>query len=255
MILRRLSGNLKQQNWTAIAIELLIVILGVFIGTQVSNWNADRLEKVETRRMLEQLGPSLKSLTDYFETARSYYAITRGYAGVALRGWSGDAKVGDRDFVVAAYQASQITGIGTNGASWATVLGADRLRKVDDPRIRDGLSFLMATDYSNIDVGAVDTPYRRNVRRVIPLELQDRIRVSCGDRANPAKPLFVMLPKTCDLAIAPAEAADVARRLRAAPQLAEDLNWHMAAVAALLANLDSFELTTHDLQRRTASLP
>ena len=42
MILRRLTENLKQQHWTAIGIELVIVVPGVFIGMQVSNWNEDR---------------------------------------------------------------------------------------------------------------------------------------------------------------------------------------------------------------------
>jgi hypothetical protein len=37
MILRRLTQNLRAQNWTAIVIELLIVVVGVFIGTQVAN--------------------------------------------------------------------------------------------------------------------------------------------------------------------------------------------------------------------------
>jgi len=41
MILRRFMEHLKLQHWTAIGIELLIVILGVFIGTQVSNWKPE----------------------------------------------------------------------------------------------------------------------------------------------------------------------------------------------------------------------
>ena len=42
MILRRLAEHLKQQHWTGVFIELVIVVLGVFLGMQVSNWNADR---------------------------------------------------------------------------------------------------------------------------------------------------------------------------------------------------------------------
>lgn len=42
MILRRLVENLNQQNWTAIAIEFVLLVLGVFLGIQVSNWNAER---------------------------------------------------------------------------------------------------------------------------------------------------------------------------------------------------------------------
>lgn len=52
MFLRRIIENLKTQNWTAIAIEFAIVIVGVFLGTQVSNWNQERIEKSETAQLL-----------------------------------------------------------------------------------------------------------------------------------------------------------------------------------------------------------
>lgn len=44
MILRRIAQRLKQHDWTAVAIELAMVIVGVFIGIQVSNWNESRKE-------------------------------------------------------------------------------------------------------------------------------------------------------------------------------------------------------------------
>lgn len=45
MILRRIVDRLKQQEWTAVAIELVIVVLGVYIGLQASNWNAERADR------------------------------------------------------------------------------------------------------------------------------------------------------------------------------------------------------------------
>lgn len=45
MILRRLAQHLKEQNWTAIGIEFVLLVVGVFLGIQVANWNtalADR---------------------------------------------------------------------------------------------------------------------------------------------------------------------------------------------------------------------
>lgn len=45
MIFRRFAANLRRQDWTAVAVELLIVILGVFIGLQVDNWNQARQER------------------------------------------------------------------------------------------------------------------------------------------------------------------------------------------------------------------
>ncbi len=37
MILRRFSQSLKEQNWTAIGIEFVLLVLGVFLGIQVAN--------------------------------------------------------------------------------------------------------------------------------------------------------------------------------------------------------------------------
>lgn len=45
MIPRRVAEHMKQQHWTAFFIEVVIVILGVFIGLQVNNWNEARGER------------------------------------------------------------------------------------------------------------------------------------------------------------------------------------------------------------------
>ena len=254
MIFKRAVAKLRAQEWSAILIELAIVVLGVFIGTQVSNWNAARLEDVETRRMMVQLEPNLKLMSDFFGAARAYYGTTRRYAATALAGWRGDPSVSDADFVEAAYQASQILTFGTTSSTWATVLGADQLRRIDDPAMRNDLSFLMAADYSQLDTAGVNTPYRQNVRRIIPLELQDSIRAACGDRPRPEYPIFLFLPPTCNLVIEPARARQAAAALRAHPELMEDLQWHMAAEAAMLSNMIPFETSTANLRKRISGM-
>ncbi len=44
MIFRRFAGNFRQQDWTAVVVELVVVVLGVFIGLQASNWNAEQAD-------------------------------------------------------------------------------------------------------------------------------------------------------------------------------------------------------------------
>ncbi len=74
MFLRRIVEHLKAQHWTAVALDLAVVIVGVFIGTQVSNWNQDRIEKREAERLLLELRPALQSFTDFLKRPRT---ITR----------------------------------------------------------------------------------------------------------------------------------------------------------------------------------
>ena len=249
MIFKRFAANLRAQNWFAIGIEFAIVVAGVFVGTQVSNWNAERLERADTARLIAQLQPELRAQVDFYDTAKAYYATTRRFAEVALAGWTNDPKVSDSDFVVAAYQASQIQGIGTNSSTWANIFGAERLRSIDNPIIRRDLSFLMYSDNSSIGINAVDTPYRRNVRRVLPIAVQDVVRTKCGDYTPDNRPNVVLLPPTCPLHLPAEQAAASARALRAHPELIDDLQWHVAAEAAFLANLKVFEDTTHKLLR------
>lgn len=248
MIYKRFAANLRAQNWFAIGIELAIVVTGVFIGTLVANWNAQRVEQAETRRMLVQLKPSIELLHQYFDSARRYYAVTRRYAAVAEAGWKRDPSVSESDFIVAAYQASQIMGIGTNGSAWAEVLGADRLRHIEDRQLRNDLATLMSSDYAIIDTPAVDTPYRRNVRRLIPITLQDRVRDHCGDQAPTAPVFFPTLPARCALELPRTQAAVVAHKLRDNPEVLDDLQWHMAAQSALLGNFGPFEAATSSVR-------
>src|SRR4029453_12393933 len=158
MILRRLTANLRAQNWTAIGIEFLIVVVGVFIGTQVANWNQARLEKQATKRMLVQLKPELGAELEFFENSKRYYSTSRRYADQAFVGWKDPGGMRDSDFVIAAYQASQITGIAINPDSWSLTFGGEQLRNIEDPKVRRNLEIVLTADYTPVEFTAVATP-------------------------------------------------------------------------------------------------
>ena len=42
MILRKLADAIREQNWSTVILEILIVVVGIFIGLQVDGWNEDR---------------------------------------------------------------------------------------------------------------------------------------------------------------------------------------------------------------------
>ena len=98
----------------------------------------------------------------------AYYATTRRYAGKAEAGWRGDPSISDREFVIAAYQASQVNAAGNNSAVWAQIFGAQELRNIENLQLRSNLARVMAFDYDLVNLSAVTTPYRQHVRMVIP---------------------------------------------------------------------------------------
>lgn len=42
MILRRLAQSIRKQDWVAVGIEFVIVVAGIFVGLQVTEWNEQR---------------------------------------------------------------------------------------------------------------------------------------------------------------------------------------------------------------------
>ena len=62
MILARIAKALKDQNWLAVAIEFVIVILGVVIGFQITSWNTERAVRSEEVRILQRMLSDSESL-------------------------------------------------------------------------------------------------------------------------------------------------------------------------------------------------
>lgn len=52
MILRRLARAIREQNWFSVVLEVVIVVVGIFIGLQVDEWNQRRLERESDQRAL-----------------------------------------------------------------------------------------------------------------------------------------------------------------------------------------------------------
>ena len=55
MLLLRISKHVTDQNWFAVFIDFIIVVVGVFIGIQVANCNQLQQEKVEFKYAVERL--------------------------------------------------------------------------------------------------------------------------------------------------------------------------------------------------------
>ncbi|WP_297800498.1 hypothetical protein [Arenimonas sp. GDDSR-1] len=60
MILRRLSQSLKEQNWMAIGIEFVLLVVGVYLGIQVANWKEARVERELVRGHLTEIAQDLR---------------------------------------------------------------------------------------------------------------------------------------------------------------------------------------------------
>ncbi|NGX17100.1 hypothetical protein [Wenzhouxiangella sp. XN24] len=58
---------MKAQNWFAVGLDFVIVVVGVFVGLQVQDWNDSRKERVEEGVLMVRLFEETRSLIDAHE--------------------------------------------------------------------------------------------------------------------------------------------------------------------------------------------
>ena len=68
MILRRVIEHVKAQNWTAVALDFVIVVMGVFIGLQVQEWAVAREQAAQHQRYYERLHADFSSISERIDS-------------------------------------------------------------------------------------------------------------------------------------------------------------------------------------------
>ena len=65
----------------------------------------------------------------------------------------------------------------------------------------------------------------------------------------------ISLPDSCPLKIPPADADRIAASLRAKPELAQELTWHVSTIVGILGDVEILEAPIRELRRDLAKSP
>ena len=68
MILRRIAEGIKDQDWFVVGVEVMIVVVGIFIGLQVDDWNEDRKKSAEEQGILENVRTEVNNNIESYQT-------------------------------------------------------------------------------------------------------------------------------------------------------------------------------------------
>ncbi len=63
MVLRRLAQAVREQSWFTAIVEVAVVVVGIFIGLQVDDWNQNRLDRKDEQIFLNRLHDELMDAT------------------------------------------------------------------------------------------------------------------------------------------------------------------------------------------------
>lgn len=233
-MLRKIVAGLRRQDWTAVAIELIVVVAGVFIGVQASNWNQQRADRQLGRDYVQRLIHDLAADRTAIESESAYYSeVLKSVLKTdeLLRSSNPDP----RELIVSAYRASEIVYVAPVRSTWDQIVSSGHLGLLPDAAIQ-----LNLPQYYAFDVGrdaynqGLASAYRRSVRSIIPLDMQAAIRESCSDvRDKYAR--ISGFAKDCRFDVEPGTLVQVADALRYNADVAANLRYQYSfAISATL---------------------
>lgn len=226
MIIRRIRQHLGKRDWLAVGLDLVIAILGVFIGIQVSNWNQGRLDRQEGHEYRQRLIADLDANISDLQDRRTYFAAVRGHAVAALADLNGRAPRDDGAFLIHTFEATQINPRKIRRFTYDEVLARGASTWLGDARLRE----VIANYYVGIETTDVTflsvTPYRDLVRSNMGNEAQLAVRRDCPERIYfaPDGTGLARLSGPCVLRMPSEQIAHDAAAVRAIPGIVPALN-------------------------------
>lgn len=227
MIPRRVYEHVRTHNWFAVAIDLVVVIIGVFIGIQVANWNATRLDDNRAHQYLERIRGDLAADIDNYRNRIDFWGQVMNYGGKAL----GHADTEDTSglaqwkLLLAFFQASQLAEFYTTDATYEELKSAGELGLIADIDLRDSLAAYY-TAGARDSVFTERPDYRRRVRGIIPLDIQKYIWTRCWTSDSSLRQTL----QDCPAPIAETLSAGIVDSLRRDAALTADLRYWMSTM-------------------------
>lgn len=181
MILRRLAKSLRSQDWGTVVLEVVIVVLGVFIGIEVSNWNEDRQKRALAQSYVERLATDLSAELTTWEDALQYFQTTHGHARSALEAYNAPAEDLDPQFLIDLYQASQERHLSIRRSTYDELVATGGIEYLRDQALRDALGIHYDLSARRQSVLEDITDYRPVLRRHMDHRVQAAIVEACGE--------------------------------------------------------------------------
>jgi hypothetical protein len=241
MIFRRIKAHIENENWFAVLIDFLIVVVGVFIGIQVANWNASRENERIADEYIERLQAEILIDNQASQNVFDYLSTVRTYGISALNAFKHPTQELSSAFLIDLYQASQTWNYQPNLSTYNELLATGRISLISDENSRKTLSgyFLGRRGSAKTIEKSMNTSYRSTIRSYMDNDIQMKIRETCGDTYSrtESNATTLQLPKSCDLTISDDLALTEIKQLHANAIVRRELTFHLGEIDVALSSL------------------
>lgn len=216
MIIQRLSQGIKNQDWFVVMAEILIVVIGIFIGLQVDDWNEDRKERELEQEYLYRIANDIQQHIDQITLRESYLNVVSNDLDTVLIYLAGSPlaeEINHSRVVTALYNSSSVYLFQPYSASYSELLNAGKMNIIEDIATRETIAeFFYTTDQisilTNLDPS---NDYRSFVRSIIPANIQKAVLAKCE---LPNERTESILLGNCSIEMDPTIALQVLNKVR-----------------------------------------
>jgi hypothetical protein len=238
MLLRRLAQSLKTQNWTAIWIEFVLLVVGVFLGIQVSNWNAELETERKARVFTERLRNDLRVEVWRYKALNLYYDDVIDNGLLTLDDLEGRKRLSNEALLIAAYRATQYSEFIQYRGTYDELTSTGNLGLVRDRKLQRMAAEIYGTSlYLNAKNEGTNSEYRRAFRMLIPVPVQITVTQKCGDleaRVLDYRSIEHPLFYACKTGLTASQIDQAAAALRAQPGLPALLRLRLVNVGTVV---------------------
>jgi len=241
MILRRITEHVRDQNWFAVGIDFVIVVVGVVIGIQVANWNEERLQAREGAQFAERLQADLRREHTNWQSLVAYLGVVRDNADSAAAILEGRVEATDETLLIHAYRATQYMYSVRWRATYEELTSTGSLGLIKDQGLRDSaVLFYRWQGIENAFEEGSGSRYRSLFRGLLPVVVQDALTQRCGDRITYLGSLGMTrlaLDHACETGLTATEVAATAALLREHPDVLPALRLRAMNIRTSISNL------------------
>jgi hypothetical protein len=176
MILQRIAASLKKRDWGTVVLEVLIVVVGIFIGLQVDDWNQRRQDRIDERMFLARLHDEVLLANDLASSRRQRRLNLMADLATAtevLFDRAGRDKLTDEE-CIAIGNSRFFNIVISNLPSLTELVSAGRLQIIQDSELRLGIIELQ----QRIEVLNELIPLLTSIRVNLPIEYPNLIGTS-----------------------------------------------------------------------------
>ena len=235
MLLHSVTKHIKEQNWFSVFLELCILVIGVFIGIQVANWNDEQAEYKHERLLLGELrNEVVESIRQLKVKRNAFMQVERsGTRAIDYLDFGVDCGNDCWPVIVDFFHASQWQQLEVNRTTF------DEMRRYGWPRNRQIIKSMEGYLRTSIAITTAlnqEPAYRNLVRGLIPFAIHKFYWLNCYKLIN-GEEVYL---ETCPMGVPPDVSAAAIKDIKSNPLIHSSLTQWTGFSIVLISVMNSY---------------